>query len=304
MANKVLNEAGAMDTSQLTGKTWRIRIIKGDKKGSSAFYPKEAVEAGAYLFKKGTRIYGDHPTSDEKWSRPERSYKDVIGVFESDAVYENSDLYTNVNFFSDVQEYIKERAEAGVIEMSIRANGDVEETADGPVLKAFTSVQSVDVVTTAGAGGGFDKLLESGTEQEQNQIETKESIVDEALKAALDELVESAKANAAALTILAEAETARKAAAQVALDEANAPKVLKPTEIAKALTEAKLVESAQARVLAAVDAGAELAEAIKVEQDIAKEVIEAAKASGATFAGTVNEELNEAKYDFASAYGE
>jgi hypothetical protein len=283
-----LHEAKAMDASQLTGKTWRIKIIEGNKKGSSAFYPAAAVEAGAPLFAKGTRIYADHPSSDEKWSRPERSIRDIIGVFETDAEYEGTDLYTNATFFTKFQEEIKEMAEAGVIGMSIRASGEVEETADGPVLKAFTSVQSVDVVTTAGAGGGFDKLLESKREE---TVEPKESVMDEAMKAALDALVESGKQTAEAVGKLAEAEAKRQADAAAALEEANKPKELSATEVAAALVEAKLTSKAQARVLAAVDAGTELAEAITAEKELAAEILaEAKNANEPNLNGNVLEE--------------
>lgn len=295
MKKTLLHEASAISSETLTGKTWRIKVIEGNKKGSSAYYPAEVVEAGAPLFAKGTRVYGDHPSSDEKWSRPERSIKDIIGVFESDASYEGSDLYANVTFFSKFREEIKEMAEAGVIGMSIRASGDVEETADGPVLKAFTSVQSVDVVTTAGAGGGFDKLLES----ERNETpEPKESEMDEATKKLIEGLAAGMTELKDAVTFLAEAEKDRVLAAEKVVEEANKPKVLSPTEIAGKLVEAKLTESAQTRVLKAVETGTDLAEAIATEQAVAKEVLEAA---GKDFKGNVQDELTES-YDFGSAY--
>lgn len=301
MKKTQLHESSAMDAESLTGKTWRIKVIEGNKKGSSAYYPAAAVEAGAPLFAKGTRIYGDHPTSDEKWSRPERSYKEIVGVFESDATYEGTDLYANVNFFSQYREEIKEKAEAGVIGMSIRASGDVEETADGPVLKAFTSVTSVDVVTTAGAGGGFDKLLES------ERIETpelKESEMDEATKKLIEGLAAGLGELKDAVGFLAEAEKARVLAAEKAVEEANKPKVLSPTEIAGKLVEAKLTESAQTRVLKSVEAGADLAEAIKTEQDIAKEVLEAAKESGEGFKGHAQDDKPLTEAERTAALGD
>lgn len=301
MKKTQLHESSAMDAESLTGKTWRIKVIEGNKKGSSAYYPAAAVEAGAHLFAKGTRIYGDHPTSDEKWSRPERSYKEIVGFLESDAVFENGALYANVAIFSKYREEIKEKAEAGVIGMSIRASGDVEETADGPVLKAFTSVTSVDVVTTAGAGGGFEKLLES------ERIETpelKESVMDEATKKLIEGLAAGFGELKDAVGFLAEAEKARVLAAEKAVEEANKPKVLSPTEIAGKLVEAKLTESAQTRVLKSVEAGADLAEAIKTEQDIAKEVLEAAKESGEGFKGHAQDDKPLTEAERTAALGD
>jgi hypothetical protein len=291
-----LFEAAKISSDQLTGKTWRIKVIEGNRKGSSAYYPADVVEAGAPLFAKGTRIYGDHPTLDEKWSRPERSYRDIVGYFSDDAVFENGDLYANATFIESERERIKELAEAGVIGMSIRAAGDVEETADGPVLKAFTSVSSVDVVTTAGAGGGFDKLLESAreisaAESAADALEEKEPIVmDKELEAALsaliegvNKLVERADNEDKAKADLAEAE-------RVAAEEAGKEKAPTAAEIAGALVEAELPKAAHAKVIAAVESGTELAEAIKAEKEYLKTVVEE---SGKTFQGNGSEELQE-----------
>jgi len=304
--SKQLIEASKISPDSLTGAVWRIKVIEGDRKGSSAFYPKEVVEAGADLFAKGTRVYGDHPSQDQKWNLPERSYREVVGVFESDSEYDGKDLYANVRFFSDSQQFIKERAEAGVIGMSIRAAGDVEETADGPVLKAFTSVTSVDVVTTAGAGGGFDKLLESAREVSasesvaESQKKKEESTMDPKLEAALDALVEATKASTTATTALTERmdkadkeKTDLAEAARLEAEEAGKVKAPTAAEIAGALVEAELPKAAHAKVIAAVEGGAVLAEAITAEQAYLKTVLEE---SGKTeFRGNGSEELQESK---------
>jgi hypothetical protein len=294
---KQLFEAARMGSSDLTGKVWRIKVIEGDRKGSSAFYPKEVVEAGAPLFKKGTRIYGDHPSQDAKWNLPERSYKEIVGVFESDAEFDGKDLYANAKFYEKFRDEIKEKAEDGVIGMSIRASGEVEETADGPVLKSFTSVTSVDVVTTAGAGGGFDKLLESAREisasesgaESQEKEETME--LPKELAEALDALV----AGINTLTERAAKEDKDKAdalaeAARVAA-EAQKPAAVDPLAVAGKLAESGLAAAGQARVLDAVKGGKALEEAITAEKDYAKSILEEA---GSSFRGNGSEELQEA----------
>lgn len=297
-----LFEASKISAASLTGAVWRVKVIEGNKRGSSAYYPKEVVEAGANLFSKGTRVYGDHPTSDEKWSRPERSYKDIVGVFESDSEFDGNDLYANVRFFTKHQQDIKEMAEAGVIGMSIRASGDVEETADGPVLKAFTSVTSVDVVTTAGAGGGFDKLLESARQISASESgaepQKKEEIMDPKLEAALDALVEATKASTSATVALSERmDKADKEKAELAeaarLQAEEDAKVTAPTatEIAAALMEAELPKAAHAKVIASVESGTPLAEAITAEKEYLKTVLEE---SGKEFKGNGSEEIQEA----------
>lgn len=289
---KQLLEASKISPDTLTGAVWRVKVIEGNKRGSSAYYPKEVVEAGASLFAKGTRIYGDHPTSDEKWSRPERSYKDIIGVFESDAEFDGQDLYANARFFTKHQQDIKEMAEAGVIGMSIRAAGDVEETADGPVLKAFTSVTSVDVVTTAGAGGGFDKLLESAREisasESGAESKKKEEIrMDKELEAALSALIEGMTT----LTERAAKEDKDKAdlaeAERKAAEAAGKPPEVDPLDVAAKLAESGLAKSGQARVLDAVKAGKALDEAITAEKDYAKSILEE---SGKAFRADGSEE--------------
>lgn len=297
-----LFEASKISADSLTGAVWRVKVIEGNRKGSSAYYPKEVVEAGASLFAKGTRVYGDHPTADEKWNRPERSYKEIVGVFESESEFDGSDLYANVRFFTKHQQEIKELAEAGVIGMSIRASGDVEETADGPVLKAFTSVTSVDVVTTAGAGGGFEKLLESAREISASEsgaesLEEKESIMDPKLEAALDALVEATKASTTATAALTErmdkkdkAEAELAEAARLEAEEAGKTKAPTAAEIAGALLEAELPNAAHAKVIAAVESGTELAEAITAEKDYLKSITESVK----EFKGNGSEEIQEA----------
>ena len=90
-----LAEARAISKPELTGKTWRIKIIEGDRQGSSAYYPKEALESGKHLFSKGVRIFKNHPDMEEKWSRPERSIDDIIGWLSEDATYDGKDLYAN-----------------------------------------------------------------------------------------------------------------------------------------------------------------------------------------------------------------
>lgn len=310
----MLAEAAKIAPDTLSGNVWRIKVIEGDRQGSSAFYPKEALEAGAKLFAKGTRIYMNHPTSDEQWSRPERSVEDIIGVFESEAEYDGGDLYANARFFNTHREFIKERAEAGVIGMSIRANGDVEETADGPVLKAFTSVASVDVVTTAGAGGGFESLLEaarkssvseSGTESKKKE----ESVMDKELAAALDALVESNKKTTGGIETLAESVKAlvkraedEDAAKQKAIEEAEKDKAPKLADIVKALDEAELPKTARAAVMSQIEAGVPMQEAIDAKAAEVKALLEE---SGTSFNGAVSDgggsKLTESSKDKAVA---
>lgn len=297
-------EAGSL---KLTGKVWNIRIIEGDRQGSSAYYPKEVLESGKGLFKKGLRIFKNHPSSDERWSRPERSVDDVIGVLAEDATFDGKDLYAPAKFYSEHQEWIKERAEDGVIAMSIRAEGEMVEGTNGMELKRFTAVHSVDVVTQAGAGGAFVNALESerpkvsASESVAESTKKEETVMEKELATALDALVESGKNTAKAVELLVERAQKEDKAKADALAEAAKPKAVDPLEVAKQLAESGLTAPAQARVLDAVKGGKELAEAITAEKDYAKSILEEA---GKDFAGHESgggtQKIEESESDFGS----
>jgi predicted transcriptional regulator len=314
MSVQQIVEAGRIAPAQLTGKSWKIKIIEGDRQGSSAYYPKEVLESGKGLFKKGLRIYKNHPSSEEKWSRPERSVDDIIGFLSEDAEYDGKDLYANATFFPEHQEFVKSRAEADVIGMSIRAEAQLTEGKNGMEVAKFMAVHSVDVVTTPGAGGGFEKLLESerpkvSASESVAESEKKEEIrMDKELATALDALVESNKTATAALTPLVEAvgklvERADKEdkAKADALAEAEKPKAVDPLDVAKQLAESGLAPAAQARVLDAVKGGKELAESITSEKDYAKSILEEA---GKSFTAHEPKDVQEAKASIGSTiYG-
>lgn len=282
MTVKQLLEAQKLKSSELTGKTWKIRIIEGDRQGSSAYYPKEALESGKHLFSKGVRIFRNHPNSEEKWSQPERRIEDIIGWLSEDAVYDGKDLYANAQFIESEQSRIKELAEAGVIAMSIRASGEMTEGKNGMELKKFTAVHSVDVVTQAGAGGAFDTLVESGVlvPEAQEVLEKKEETELEITQEFIDLMETQARATNALLEKLDAKEVAEAAAKEKA--EKEAEEATKPTAaaIAAALVEAELPAKARARVLESVEAGKDLTEAIKAEKEIAAEYLAEAGNSG------------------------
>lgn len=280
-----LLEAKALAPAALTGKTWKIKIIEGDRQGSSAYYPKEALESGKHLFGKGVRIFRNHPAESAKWEQPERRIEDIIGWLSEDATYDGKDLFAEATFLESEQARIKELAEAGVIAMSIRASGEMTEGTNGMELKKFTSVHSVDVVTIAGAGGKFVDVLESARNNENSgePDNTKEETQLEISQEFIDLLEKQSKLTTGLLEKLDAKEVAeaadKEAADKLALEEAEkakAPKVASATEIADALVEADLAPKARARVLKAVAAGADLAESIKEEADIAAEILEAA----------------------------
>lgn len=302
-----ISEARTLKPAEMTGKTWRIKIIEGDRQGSSAYYPKEALEAGKHLFSKGVRSFENHPSANEKWDQPERRIGDIIGWLSEEATYDGKDLWANLTIKESKRDEIKELAEAGVIAVSIRASGEVTEGTNGMELKKFTAVHSVDIVTVAGAGGAFAEVLEadrnknSASESGAEPLEEKEPIkMDKELEAALSALIENGQKLEKAVTSLVERAEKEDADKATALAEAQRKEAeegkLSPADIAGKLVESALPKAAQARVLTLVEAGTDLDEAIKAEKEYLAEALKAAK----PFEADGSDEVTEAKKSVGS----
>jgi hypothetical protein len=153
-----------------------IRAGLGNQKDKN-FYPPETLKRSVGMFN-GLRAYADHPDSVSEEIQPERSIRDMVGVYENahfdnDAQSVRADLRI-LRHQSWLSEAIDELIDAGhgdKIGLSINGRGETEparrhlEEAGGEVevneLKRFIELRSTDVVTEAGAGGGFSELLES-----------------------------------------------------------------------------------------------------------------------------------------------
>jgi hypothetical protein len=286
----------------LTGKVWRIRIIEGDRQGSSAYYPKEALREGAPLFKKGTRMFRNHPSESDQWNQPERKVEDIVGWFTEDATYDGKDLYTSAQFLESEQERIKELAEAGVIAVSIRAAGELTEGANGPELARFTHVYSVDVVTQAGAGGAFTEVLESDRNSEEpaepeglaeSQQEEEEMDLPKEFLEALDGLANGMKALTERL------DAAAKPAEPAKVEEGESKISL--ADLDAKLNEAELSASGRKAVIEAVEAGKDVQEAIDAEKARDAEIRESLK--GDFQANVVTESGKGEGFKFGSIFG-
>lgn len=140
-----------------------VKIIAPGK-GSSAFYTAEVLKRdGPKVFTRGTQMFVNHATRAEEAARPEGDWHKLVGALTSDAVFYESHakgpgLYAKAKFASDLAPAILEKAPFSGV--SIRANGTQATeagrpaTREGvPVLGSFTSCESIDIVTRAGAGG-------------------------------------------------------------------------------------------------------------------------------------------------------
>lgn len=154
----------------------RVKIIEGDRWGSSGYYPSEVLERdGPTCWPIGTHVFIDHPSASEKHDRPERSVKDLAGKLITTPVYEAGALWADVEFNALYAPLV--RALHDTVGMSIRASGETvlgeRDGRTGPIVQTLTDGVSVDVVTRPGAGGAIVQLLESfRTNQGDNMSET------------------------------------------------------------------------------------------------------------------------------------
>jgi hypothetical protein len=196
-----LNESIAFSATG-TGKKWQIKVIESGW-GSSGYYPKEMLaEFGPKTFKKGTKVFMNHPSIHEENDRPERDVNQLAGKLVSDAKFDGTGLVAEVEFYSHFAPIIKEMA--GDVGLSIRALGESRvgeaEGRQGPIIESLVAdpMTSVDVVTVAGAGGKFLSLLESYTRKDDEATVLSESVSEgnemltkEELDSAVAELKES-----------------------------------------------------------------------------------------------------------------
>jgi len=214
--------------------------------GSSGYYPAEILERdGPKVFKAGTQMYIDHPTSTEESERPERSLRDLAGELIADARWEVANaagpgLYAPAQVFKPWQSVVEELAPH--IGTSIRALGKTEkgeaEGRTGPIVQELVAAKSVDYVTTPGAGGKVLRLIESarnsiaqgGRDKEENknmdQLEEVTKARDKAL-ARIKELEKAVETQETELNRLREAKLLREAAdmAREALAKTDLPDV-------------------------------------------------------------------------------
>lgn len=252
-----------------SGKRWRVKVIEAGK-GSSATYPEDVLRDYASVFEAGTQMYLDHPAKSEESDRPERSVRDLVGRLVSEAEYKDGALYAEAEFLPWAAPAIE--ALSDMVGLSIRAYGTVTESDDGPVLTSFSGVESVDVVTKAGAGGQFVELLESARAEHETEsvITQKEKSMTPEQEAKLDALVESISSLSEQFSTVAES---LKAPEPVVEEDASTVDAL---EAAKALAASELSEAGQAMAIARVSESVSLEEAIKAQKEYEDSVRESA----------------------------
>lgn len=166
MINLVIHESGKATG---TGKRRRAKLISADVWGTSAYYPAAVLERDAEdVFVPGTKMYENHFTESEEWERPEGDVAKLVGKLISHGVYEADNpegpgVYADVEFYDSYVPRINEIG--GDVGLSVRGNGTSEEGEVagryGKIVTQLLNINSVDVVTAAGAGGKLISILES-----------------------------------------------------------------------------------------------------------------------------------------------
>lgn len=272
-----LNQGSALLEAKKPGEKddgagrYRIRIIAPGR-GSTGMYTAPNLAESAPLFVPGTHMFFDHQTMTEDWERPERSVRDLAGVFESGAeIMPDGSLEADIKVYPSVNGIIRERwADIGV-----SINGwSVEEIGPDGVVPVLAGIQSVDFVTRAGAKGAVLEVLESdgrwrvknpptpsnptNRTQEEQAVKPEEIVkaVSEAVAAAMPAAIKEAAALLAA--------DQEKKVAEAKKNEAPA---VDPFEAAARIAEADdLPKEARARVMEAVKRGAGVDDAIEAER--------------------------------------
>lgn len=279
-----LNQGSALLEAKKPGEKddgagrYRIRIIAPGR-GSTGMYTAPNLAESAPLFTPGTHMFFDHQTMTEDWERPERSVRDLAGVFESGAeIMPDGSLEADIKVYPSVNGIIRERwADIGV-----SINGwSVEEIGPDGVVPVLAGIQSVDFVTRAGAKGAILEVLESdgrwrvknpptlsnptNTNVQEEQAVKPEDIckaVSEAMAAAMPAAIKEAAALLAA--------DQEKKVVEAKKNEAPA---VDPYEAAAKVAEANdLPKEARARVMEAVKRGAGVDDAIEAERAYIKAI--------------------------------
>lgn len=297
-----LNESLGFDATESKNK-WRIKVIQSGW-GSSGYYSESMLsEYGPKVFKKGTKIFMNHPSISESSDRPERDVHELAGKLVSDAYFSEGALYADAQFYSHYAPIIREMAEDVGISIHALGNATVGEAEgrEGPIVESLVEdpLTSVDVVTVAGAGGKFVSLLESYRAKGDAADKVAESVTEgngmsitkEEFEAAIADLkttfVEAISPLRESVSVLVEAATPAEDAEVI--EETG--EALDPVEVAEKFNESGLPKIALKRVAEAMKSNIntksvdelieeEKAYAASIRESIVVEAAPAAETSG------------------------
>lgn len=172
----------AATTAKTTGKMLVQFISPGW--GTSGYYGPKVLEEAATnrVIPAGTHMYADHPTADDRKTRPERSIRDLMAVTTSDAQLSDSGaLVGEVRVLAPYQSLIEDLKDHIGVSILGDATDIYEGEADGRrgrIIAGLDKVHSVDFVTRAGRGGQVLSLLESALEERDFSGEQRKKMAD------------------------------------------------------------------------------------------------------------------------------
>lgn len=265
---------------------FQVRIIEGDRWGSSGYYPATVLRTdGPKVFTEGTQMYLNHPSWTDEFDQPERRVQDIIGVLSSDATYDEASksLTAEATVFSHYASMINEIAPH--IGVSIRALATAEEGEMdgqfGDIITGFIKAESVDVVTKAGAGGAILSVVESAFNKASGVVRSASQSRQETTKETgmSDTTISTEQATAltSAMSALTEALVKDQADRKAAQEAANAPKPIDPLAVARALSESGIPAVMHVDVTNAIEAGKSVEEAVRDTKARYDEIVKGAR---------------------------
>lgn len=170
-----------------------MTLIK-EGQGSTGYYTPAALREFVESKRgEGMQAYADHPSLDQEANLPERSVRDLVGTWHDHKIAEAAGKTSIHSIFVPIKgpgyEWINTLAEAASshpgpkplagVSLYGESEGDFADLPDGTYgyLPARLMPSSGDIVTNAGAGGGFAReLLESLRRARGTQTTTQERI--------------------------------------------------------------------------------------------------------------------------------
>lgn len=263
MKKTLITESESASVESLGGGKYHIKIIQPGP-GSSGLYLAENLAASVGVFKAGTQMYLDHPTETEMWDRPERSVRDLAAKFITDAtVGDDGAIYTDIYVYPSFDQIIREKWEDIGVSINAWSYGIMGPNGEVP---PFDGVDSVDFVTKAGAGGAILELLESARSMYGHE-NSKENQLDETK---FNEFAEStAESFKGILSAIEAMTTSINAVINPVKESEEEPEgtvdFAESFAIIDKINEANLPDGAKARVIAAIESGKPVDEAIDTE---------------------------------------
>ena len=261
------------------GNRWRT-IVATPGQGSSGYYSEEVLKRDAEkIVPPGGQSFINHDIS--------RNPKDLIGVFPEGSYWSDEDnaVVADLEVFSHWRDFVSEVAPH--VGMSIFALGEADE--DGNVTAIIEDVlNGCDLVARPGLKGSkLDKLYETavaGTDRHpgaRQEEQKKETGMDQEIKDALKGISDTLA------SLVAEKNTAEKAAAQVEADSAAVTSAVEAYDQAvKAIDDADLLDVQVEALRALAREGRDISAEIAAAKVIKEAAIEAAKAKVDEDAGT------------------